>query len=60
MLKAWCAIISKSVRWRPDLPTESRSFKRMQGWEMVSGFAGGGTTPLVTNGWKSAMDAIVR
>jgi len=32
----------------------------MQGWEMVSGFAGGGTIPAVTNGWKSAIDAMVR
>jgi hypothetical protein len=32
----------------------------MQGWLIVSGFAGGGTWPDVTKGWKSAMEAIVR
>ena len=32
----------------------------MQGWLITSGFAGGGTSPLVTWGWKSAILAIVR
>jgi hypothetical protein len=26
---------------------------RIQGWEMVRGFAGGGVRPEVTSGWKS-------
>ncbi len=60
LLKAWWAIISKSVRCRPERPTESRSLRRMQGCEIVSGLAGGGVTPLVTNGWKSAIEAMVR
>jgi len=32
----------------------------MQGWEIVNGFAGGLEEPLVTCGWKTAMDAIER
>ena len=60
VLKAWWAIISKVVKWRPLRPTDSRSFKRMQGWEIVNGFAGGLEEPLVTWGWKTAMDAIER
>ncbi len=32
----------------------------MHGWETQRGFAGGGTIPDVTNGWKSAIEAIVR
>jgi len=32
----------------------------MQGCDITSGLAGGGTTPDVTCGWKSAIDAIVR
>ena len=28
--------------------TDSKSFKRMQGWEMVRGLAGGFEEPLVT------------
>jgi hypothetical protein len=32
----------------------------MHGWEIVNGFAGGGTCPEVTNGWKSAIDAMVK
>jgi len=59
-LKAWCAIISNCVMWRPDFPTLLRSLSRMQGWLMQRGLAGGGTSPLVTKGWKSAMEAMVR
>jgi hypothetical protein len=49
-LKTWWAIISKVVRWRPLLPTESRSSSLMQGWDTVRGFAGGGTSPEVMKG----------
>ena len=42
------------------MPTSSRSLSLMQGCDITKGFAGGGTSPEVTCGWKSAIDAIVK
>ncbi len=43
-----------------DAGETATSVNRIQGWLIPRGFAGGGTNPLVTCGWKSAIEAMVK
>jgi hypothetical protein len=49
------------VKCLPNVgPVLEMSVSLMDGWEITSGFAGGGDIPSVTYGWKSMMLACVR